>query len=175
MPQSGEPAEPPEGQDEPSAGPVPRQHQEAPKLTGPGKGISGVRTSVWFVGYIQTLPLINLHVRVCVNVPLSRQDLGYKSLSPQQSADVLTFNKYHLYQFRCYVTCGVLPKVVRALIEHRVILGRRLTLLNNLPTSSVFPRTSQQLPNELSSPPLPLCHWSNYNQFMLSDHRERLE
>ena len=101
MPQSGEPAEPPEGQDEPSAGPIPRQHQEAPKLTGPGKGISGVRTSVWFVGYIQTLPLINLHV--CVNVPLSRQDLGYKSLSPQQSADVLTNITYISLIYNCSI------------------------------------------------------------------------
>ena len=61
VPQGGEPDEPPQGQDEPSAGQVPRQHQEAPKLTGPGKGISGGRTSgvCWFVGgYIQALPLI---------------------------------------------------------------------------------------------------------------------
>ena len=51
VPQGGEPDEPPQGQDEPSAGQVPRQHQEAPKLTGPGKGISGGRTSVvcWWI------------------------------------------------------------------------------------------------------------------------------
>ena len=33
LPQGGEPAQPPQGQDEPCAGQVPRKHQEAAKLT----------------------------------------------------------------------------------------------------------------------------------------------
>ena len=33
LPQGGEPAQPPQGQDEPRAGQVPRKHQEAAKLT----------------------------------------------------------------------------------------------------------------------------------------------
>ena len=66
VPQGGEPAEPPQGQDEPGAGQVPRQHQEAPKLMNdrvPGKGISA-ESVVCGLHSIQTLPPSDRSIRV---------------------------------------------------------------------------------------------------------------
>ena len=105
MPQGGEPAEPPQGQDEPGAGQVPRQHQEAPKLMNdrvPGKGISA-ESVVCGLHSIQTLPPIDQFV---LSVFLSRQSPPASrvqitvpganpvclSLYAQQSVDVLTTN-----------------------------------------------------------------------------------